>query len=295
MKAKNFRKKRNKAFSLAGQLKNNTKVNPDELKASRETIQSRLDVLKAVPEDLRKIRPEIDAEIKSLERLQAALGGTGTAYSKLVKAAQNFENIIAKQIELDKLSSSVESSRARASGAISEFEAKTRDLEAQAKAASNSKDEIKKLLDASNTFLAGEEYAALKISDPDKAESELKRNLDLKSQFMRSDKEIEDTITQQRLEGINRRSELLQREVSDQERAIAKIESLRRVRTTKRDAGLAESVANQSLTPQALRLQQPLNAVADAKDEIVEQEKKRQNAIKNLRKAQSDLGTNQSK
>jgi tape measure domain-containing protein len=289
IESRKYQDERSKAFGLAGRLKNNQAVNPDELKASRETIQSRLDLLKAVPEDLRKIRPEINAEIKQLEELQKALGGTGSAYSKLVKAAQEFENIISKQNALEKAVLGADASRGRAEGATNEFDAKVAELEAQSTEANKNRAALRDLIDKSEAFLGSQEFAAQKLSDPDKAEAETKRLLELKTQFAGADKQIDDLITQDRLEGVNRRVELLQREATEQERAITKIESLRRVRTTKRDAVLAEGVESYSLTPQALRLQQSKNTVADTEDAIAEQEKKRQNAIQNLKKAQSDL------
>jgi tape measure domain-containing protein len=289
LSSKKFQEERNGAFALAGNLKNNQAVDPQALKDSRETIQGRLDFLKAVPEDLRKIRPEIDAEIKQLEGLQKALGGTGSAYSKLVKAAKEFEDILSKQNALEKAVSGANASRGRAEGVTNEFDAKVAELKAQSTEASKNRAALGDLIKKSETFLGSQEFAALKLADPDKAESEQKRLLDLKTQFAGADKQIDDLITQGRLDAVNRRAELLQREVSDQERAIAKLESIRRVRTTGRDAGLSEGVADRTITPQSVRLQQSQNAFTDSQEAIIEQAKKRENALKNLRKAQADL------
>jgi tape measure domain-containing protein len=289
IQSRKFQAERNKAFGLANQLKNNQAVDPNELKASRETIQSRLDLLKAVPEDLRKIRPEIDAEIKQLEGLQKALGGTGSAYSKLVKAAKEFEDILSKQNALEKAVTGANASRGRAEGVTNEFDAKVAELKAQSTEATKNRAALGNLVKASETFLGSQEFAALKLADPDKAEAEQKRLLDLKTQFAGADKQIDDLITQNRLDAVNRRAELLQREVSNQERAIAKLESIRRVRTTGRDAGLSEGVADRTITPQSARLQQSQNAFTDSQDAIIEQAKKRENALKNLKKAQADL------
>jgi tape measure domain-containing protein len=289
LESKKFQDERNKAFALATRLRNNQAVDPQQLKDSREVIQSRLDSLKAVPEDLRKLRPEIDAEIKQLEALQKSLSGTGSAYSKLAKAAQEFEDIISKQNALEKAVSGADAARGRAKGLTNEFDSKIAELKAQSAEATKNRAALGNLIKASEAFIGSQEFASLKTADPGKAETERKRLIDLKTQFAGADKQIDDLITQNRLDAVNRRSELLQREVREQERAIAKLESIRRVRTTDRDADLSEGIANQTVTPQALRVQQSQNTFADAKDTILEQAKKRENALKNLRKARADL------
>lgn len=289
LESKKFQEERNKAFSLATQLKNNQTVDPDALKSSRETVQSRIDLLKAVPEDLRKIRPEIDAEIKQLEKLQAALGGTGSAYSKLVKSAQEFENILSKQNALEKAVSGATVSRDRANGTVNEFDAKIAEVRAQSAESSKNKESIGNLIKASESFLGSQEFAALKAVDPEKAEAEVKRLLELKTQYAQADKQIDDLVTQNRLDAVNRRSELLQREITNQESFRAKLEAITRVNSSGAQLRISQRQANRTISPfqaqieqSAIAQQESADKVAQLNQKLIDQRKGATQALKNL-------------
>ncbi|MGL4620162.1 MAG: hypothetical protein ACRCZS_14045, partial [Chroococcidiopsis sp.] len=299
IESKEFQDKYSKGVGLANRVKGQQELSKQDkefIQKTREDLQARKELLEASIADP-KLKAttqgqQIETEVKNLEKLINALGGTGSAYIQLGQSVQKFNEVTKNQIELTKLEDSARLSKVRAQGDINEFDLKTQESQSQIAASKQIKATIAEQIALSDKFLASNDFALLndpKKGDPKTALNIQQQNLDLKKQYAEADKQIDDLITQNRLDAINRRTELLQREVAEQERVIAKLESIRRVRTTGRDAGLSEAVANQSLSPQALRLQQPLNTIADAQDEIVEQEKRRQNALKNLRKAQANL------
>lgn len=282
-----------KGIGLAEQLKKNIVVDPEILQKSKEELQTYKEQFEALPEALRKTSEGkvIQANIDQLEKLIKTLGGTGSAYTKLTKDIAEFNDITKLQIELQQLQSTAIGAKSRASGSINEFDFKNLDIEAQATALKRTRDSLKQQIEQSDAFLQSATFQALNTQggDPAAARAIRKENISLKTQYAQADKQIDDLITQQRLDAINRRAELLQREAADQERGQNRIEAIRKVRTTGRDAGLSESLADRTITPQSLRIQQSVNAGADAQDVIVEQLKRRKDALKNLKQAQSDL------
>ena len=282
-----------KGIGLAEQLKKNIVVDPEILQKSREELQTYKEQFEALPEALRKTSEGkvIQANIDQLEKLIKTLGGTGSAYTKLTKDIAEFNDITKLQIELQQLQSTAIGAKSRASGSINEFDFKNLDIEAQATALKRTKDSLKQQIEQSDAFLQSATFQALNAQggDPAAARAIRKENIFLKTQYAQADKQIDDLITQQRLDAINRRTELLQREAAEQERGQNRIEAIRKVRTSGRDADLSESLAGRTITPQSLRLQQSVNAGADAQDAITEQLKRRKDALKNLKQAQSDL------
>jgi tape measure domain-containing protein len=266
-------------------------VSQEDLSASREGLQAYREQLASIPEAIINT-PEgkpIREEIKQLDKLIKNLGGEGSAYAKLTVAAQKYQNVTQRQIELEKAQSALLSSRGRASGQTNEFQAKLEEIESQSNAAAKNKAALADLERQSNEYLASKDFAALRVADPAKALEKEQQNIELKTQIAAADKQIEDGITQVRLENVNRRSELLQREVAEQERSQAKLEGTRRLTNTGRDADLSQGFAAQNITPQSLKLVQIDNTQSDARSAFEEQIKRRADALKNLKQAQKDL------
>jgi tape measure domain-containing protein len=277
--------------ALNDKLKKGLIVSQEDLSNSRESLQTYREQLASIPEAILK-SPEgqpLREEIKQLDKLIKNLGGEGSAYAKLTVAAQKYADITQKQIELEKTQAALISSRGRASGQTTEFQSKLDDIAAQSDAAAKNKAAIADLLQKSDAFLAGSEFSALRLQDPLKAQAKQQENIEYKTQYAAADKQIEDGITQVRLENVNRRSELFQREVAEQERLTARREGRQRLATTGRDANLALGASRFEITPQQLRIRQIQAQEDDATFAFREGYKKRADAVKNLRQAQFDL------
>jgi tape measure domain-containing protein len=277
--------------ALNDKLKKGLIVSQEDLSKSRESLQTYREQLASIPEAILK-SPEgqpLREEIKQLDKLIKNLGGEGSAYAKLTVAAQKYADITQKQIELEKTQAALISSRGRASGQTTEFQSKLDDIAAQSDAAAKNKAAIADLLQKSDAFLAGSEFSALRLQDPLKAQAKQQENIEYKTQYAAADKQIEDGITQVRLENVNRRSELFQREVAAQERLTARREGRQRLVTTGRDANLALGASRFEITPQQLRIRQIQAQEDDATFAFREGYKKRADAVKNLKQAQFDL------
>jgi tape measure domain-containing protein len=250
--------------------------------------------LKGTDEELRTLSKDAQSikERNVYEGLRKQVAGLlktfETGKEPTLQLAKAFKELDAVNIKTERNLAEAASRAAtdRGAGIINDYQAQTQAIRDQNAALEEGIPAAQKYVDKLKEDIAKTDYD--NTLNTNKAEDE-KKLLAAEKELYGKRKELGESFTKSRELEYNRRSELLQREVAEQERAITKLESLRRVRTTKRDAALAEGVESYSLTPQALRLQQSKNTVADTEDAIAEQEKKRQNAIQNLKKAQSDL------
>jgi hypothetical protein len=249
--------------------------------------QSRLKTLQQNAESISE-RNAYEKQLKDLEPLIKLFEKSTLPTLNITKAFAELDRVN-KRADSRIAQRESDTSDLRGAGAINDYQAQKRSLnttiEERQKQAESAKVAFEKLRD----YLATPEYKRRVDNGEVNATEDENKLLDAEKAYYSKRKELGDDLTKVRELQYNRRAELLQREVAQQERLTSRREGQRKLTTTERDAGLSLGAARLEISPQDLKLQQIQSQEDDATFAFEEGYKKRANAVKNLKQAQQDL------
>jgi tape measure domain-containing protein len=265
-------------------------VNPVAFDATADVLNKEISRLKTLQETAESIAEKnvYDKQLKQLEPLVKLFEKSALPTLNLAKA---FAALDVVNVRAESRIGGAESSNAiaRGEGRINDFQSQADTLKATVEEREKQLQATESAFNQLKAYRASAEYASRVGSGQLDPTAQDNTFYGKEKEFYAARTQLGEALTKSRETQYNRRAELLQREITDQDNFRAKLEAISRVRSSAGQARIAERQANRTISPVQVQLgqsaiaqQESADKVAQLNQKLIDQRKDTGKALKNL-------------